>query len=67
MTADYHPTPVDYKNYLIDCGVPITQEAINYAHESLDKLLTPNISRLDAINMFPECGDRIDKSFLQAW
>ena len=67
MSIDYHPTPVDYKNYLIDCGVPITQEAINYAHESLDKLLTPNISRLDAINMFPECGDRIDKSFLQAW
>jgi hypothetical protein len=67
IPIDYHPSPVDYKNYLIDCSVPITQEAINYAHESLDKLLTPNISRLDAINMFPECGDRIDKSFLQAW
>jgi hypothetical protein len=67
MPIDYHPTPVDYKNYLIECGVPISQEADDYAHESLDKLLTPNISKLDAINMFPDCDDRISKSFLQSW
>jgi len=67
MPIDYHPTPVDYKNYLIDCGVPISQEAIDYAHESLNKLLTPNISKLDAINMFPDCDDRVSKSRKHLW
>jgi hypothetical protein len=67
MTNDYHPTPVDYVNYLIDCGVPITQEAINYAHESLGRLLTPNISKMDAVNMFPDCDDRVNKSRTHLW
>ena len=67
MSTDYHPTPVDYKNYLIDCGVPITQEAIDYAHESLNRLLTPNISKLDAAKMFPDCDARVDSSRKLLW
>jgi len=64
---DYHPTPVDYANYLIECNVPITQEAINYAHESLEKMLVDGITHSDIINMFPDCDQRITNSFKQLW
>jgi hypothetical protein len=67
MPVDYHPTPVDYVNYLIKCNVPVTQEAIDYARESLDKLLTPNMTKLNAINMFPDCDSRITNSFRVTW
>jgi hypothetical protein len=67
VDTDYHPTPVDYANYLINCGVPISQEAVDYAQESLNRLLTPNISKKDAIKMFPDCDNRISRSFLQVW
>jgi hypothetical protein len=39
MPIDYHPTPVDYQNYLIKCNIPISQEAVDYAHESLEKIV----------------------------
>jgi hypothetical protein len=64
---DYHPTPVDYANYLIKCNVPISQQAIDYAHESLNKMLAPNISHPDIINMFPDCDRRISDAFKQLW
>lgn len=67
MPIDYHPTPVDYLDYLISCGVPVSQEAIDYAHESLNRLLTPNISKADAVNMFPDCDDRVNKSRILLW
>jgi hypothetical protein len=67
MPIDYHPTPVDYVNYLIHCGVPVTQEAIDYAHESLNKLMTPNISKTDAINMFPDCDKRVSDTYRLLW
>jgi hypothetical protein len=64
---DYHPTPVNYANYLIKCNVPITQQAIDYAQESLDKMLAPDISHSDIINMFPDCDRRISDTFKQLW
>ena len=67
LFTDYHPTPVDYANYLIKCNIPITQKSIDYAQESLDKMLVLNISSIDITNMFPDCNDRITKSFTQLW
>lgn len=64
---DYHPTPVDYANYLIKCGVPISQEAIDYAQESLDKMLVPDISHRDIINMFPDCDKRLSEAYRHLW
>jgi hypothetical protein len=64
---DYHPTPVDYANYLIKCNVPISQQAIEYAHESSNKMLVPGISRSDIINMFPDCDQRISEAYKLLW
>jgi hypothetical protein len=64
---DYHPTPVDYANYLIRCNVPITEEAIIYARESLDKMLVEGITHRDIVTMFPDCDKRVSDAFKQLW
>lgn len=64
---DYHPTPVDYANYLLTCKVPITQEAIIYAHESLKKMLVAGITREEIINMFPDCDKRLSDAYRLLW
>jgi hypothetical protein len=64
---DYHPTPVDYANYLIKCNVPISQEAIDYAHESLNKMLVKGITHTEIVNMFPDCDKRLSDAFKQLW
>ena len=65
--TDYHPTPVDYANYLIKCNVPISQEAITYAHESLNKMLATGIYRLDIVNMFSDCDQRLSNAYKLLW
>ena len=64
---DYHPTPVDYANYLIRCNVPISKEAIDYAQDSLNKMLVKDITHPEIVNMFPECDKRISDAFRQLW
>lgn len=64
---DYHPTPVDYANYLLRCNVPITQEAIEYAHNALSRMLVDNITHTEIVNMFPDCDQRISDAFRQLW
>ena len=65
--TDYHPTPVDYANYLIKCNVPISQEAITYAHESLNKMLATGLYRLDIVNMFLDCDQRLSNAYRLLW
>ena len=64
---DYHPTPVDYANYLLKCNVPITEEAISYAHKSLNNMLVNNITHTEIVKMFPDCDQRISDSFKLLW
>jgi hypothetical protein len=64
---DYHPTPVDYANYLIKCNVPISQQAIDYAHDSLTNMQVDNISKLDIVNMFSDCDQRLSEGFRLLW
>jgi len=64
---DYHPTPVDYANYLITCNVPISKEAIDYAQDSLNKMLVKDITHPKIVNMFPDCDKRISDAFRQLW
>lgn len=54
VRADYHPSPTRYCNYLIKLGLPITQDAINYAEEC-SQLLTTLTHRDEFPNMFPKC------------
>jgi hypothetical protein len=54
LTNDYHPTPVDYCNYLLSKNVPITPQAIQYAHDSLDKINKFGKTREIIFNMFDE-------------
>jgi hypothetical protein len=65
--TDYHPTPVEYANYLIKCNIPLSQQAIDYAQESLDKMLVEGISHTDIVNMFPDCDQRLNNAFNQLW
>jgi hypothetical protein len=65
--TDYHPTPVDYANYLIKCNVPISQQAIDYAQESLDKMLVDGLTQQEIVNMFPDCDQRVTDAFKQLW
>jgi hypothetical protein len=64
---DYHPTPVEYANYLIACNIPITQRAIDYAQESLDKMLVPGLSQPDIVKMFSDCDKRLSDAFKLLW
>jgi hypothetical protein len=65
--TDYHPTPVDYANYLIKCNLPLSQEAIFYAHESLHKMLTSGLYRIDIVNMFSDCDQRLSTAYKVLW
>jgi hypothetical protein len=64
---DYHPTPVDYANYLIKCNIPISKQSIDYAQESLDRMLVKDITHTEIVNMFPDCDQRISNAFRQLW
>jgi len=64
---DYHPTPVDYANYLIKCNIPISQEAVDYANESLEKMLVKGITHRNIVEMFPDCDKRVSDAFKQLW
>jgi hypothetical protein len=64
---DYHPTPVDYANYLLKCNVPLSQKAIDYAHESFSKLKTDGIWHSDVIKMFAECDERLSVAYKVLW
>jgi hypothetical protein len=64
---DYHPTPVDYANYLLKCNVPLSQKGIDYAHESYNKMLVDGITHGDILSMFSECGRRLSYAFRHLW
>jgi hypothetical protein len=54
VRADYHPTPTRYCNYLIKLGLPITQDAIDYAEEC-SQLLATLTHRSEFATLFPQC------------
>jgi hypothetical protein len=66
-TTDYHPTPVDYANYLLKCNIPITQESMNYAEGALRNINDLGKTKSNIIKMFSECDQRISNSFRQLW
>jgi hypothetical protein len=51
---DYHPSPTRYCNYLIKLGLPITQDAIDYAEEC-SQLLATLTHRREFATLFPQC------------
>lgn len=64
---DYHPTPVDCANYLIKCNMPISQQAIDYAYESFNKMQADGISQPDVVNMFPDGDQRLSEGYRLLW
>ena len=54
--SDYHPNTTRYCNYLIKIGLPITDEAIQYAEEST-KSIQQVKNRDDFTTIFPYCHD----------
>ena len=54
VREDYHPSPTRYCNYLIKLGLPITQDAIDYAEECSEILATLT-HRNEFADIFPEC------------
>ena len=54
VRADYHPNPTRYCNYLIKLGLPITQDAIDYAEEC-SQLIATLTHRDEFTTMFPQC------------
>lgn len=54
-SVDYHPTPLNYYNYLKELGFPVTAEVEEYAKESYDKLLNIKFEH-ELKEVFPECG-----------
>jgi hypothetical protein len=67
LTIDYHPTPVDYLNYLIKCNVPLSQESIDYANNAFDILTKPNQTHRGIIKTFSECDERLSMAFKELW
>jgi hypothetical protein len=65
--VDYHPTPVDYVNYLIKCNVPLSQQAIDYAHESLAKMLKPGMTHTEIVNLFSDGDNRLSTAYRLLW
>jgi hypothetical protein len=55
VREDYHPTCVRYCNYLIKLGFAITEDSINYAKASTEKLRGIT-HRNDFLTDFPECS-----------
>jgi hypothetical protein len=54
IREDYHPSPTRYCNYLIKLGLPITQDAIDYAEEC-SRLLDTLTHRNELATLFPQC------------
>ena len=48
---DYHPNPVQYRNYLEKIGIPMTEKSMTFAQESLAKLLQTK-SNSEILNTF---------------
>ena len=54
VREDYHPNPIRYCNYLVKLGLPITQEAIDYAEEC-SQILETLTHRNEYVHVFPQC------------
>jgi hypothetical protein len=57
ISADYHPNPVRYYNYLNKLGFPLTDESLRYAKES-NRMLKQITHRNEFPIIFPYCGDQ---------
>jgi len=54
VREDYHPNPIQYCNYLIKLGLPITQASIDYAKECSQIIAT--LTHRDEFTVtFPQC------------
>lgn len=68
IVTDYHPRVIDSVDFLAHHNVPITKEAIDYAHYSHEFLAKKdNKTRLDVINFFKDEDRRKDEAYIHLW
>lgn len=63
---DYHPSPIEYYNFLLHHNLPVT-DSYNYAHQSTEFLKNQNNTRRGIIDHFIECDDRINEAYRVLW